>query len=545
MKLSKSLLLIAIFVSSLYSQPFSHQDHLRGAITKERKWWDLQYYHLQVTVNPQQKYISGTNLIRYKVISSHNELQLEMQEPMEILSVYQDDQKLDVRKDGYSHFIQLTKKQVVGAVNEVVVEYAGNPLVSKMPPWQGGITWTKDDNGNFFIASSCQGEGASIWWPNKDHPYDEVDSMRISVTVPEDLTDVSNGRLEKVDHNKQQKTKTFHWYVSNPINSYGVNINIGDYAHFSEKYNGEKGVLDCDYYVLSYNLDKAKKHFAEVPRMLKAFEHWFGPYPFYEDGYKLVEAPYLGMEHQSSVTYGNGYQNGYLGMDLSKSGWGLKFDFIIIHESGHEWFANSITSSDVADLWLHESFTNYSENLFLDYYYGKKASSDYVIGTRINIGNRKPIIGPYNVNKTGEDIYYKGANLLHTIRQLIDDDEKWREILRGLNRKFYHKIVSTQEIESYINENTKVNLRRIFDQYLRSTQIPNLEYYTRQNKLFYRWTNAVDKFDMPVKVSFGTEKQVWLYPSTSWRETRIPKSFKKLRIDRNFYVSTQNLLEEN
>ena len=433
----------------------------------------------------------------------------------------------------------------MGEVNEVVIEYAGHPQVSKMPPWEGGITWGKDLNSRHFIASSCQGEGASLWWPNKDHPYDEVDSFAISVTVPEDLMNISNGRLQKIDHDKQAQTKTFHWVVENPINSYGVNINIGDYVHFHEKYKGEKGELDCDYYVLAYNLEKAKKHFKDVPRMLEAFEHWFGPYPFYEDGYKLVEVPYLGMEHQSSVTYGNGYVNGYRGMDLSGSGWGLKFDFIIIHESGHEWFANSITCRDVADLWIHESFTNYSENLFLDYHYGKEASSDYVIGTRTRIRNKKTVIGPYNVNQSGEDIYYKGANLLHTIRQLIDNDNVWREILRGLNREFYHKTVSTHEIENYINKRTKVDLRYIFDQYLRDTRIPNLEYYIRDGRLFYRWANAITMFDMPIRVSFGVGKSQWLYPITSWQNITLPKSFRQLKTDRNFYIATQNILDEN
>lgn len=537
--------MLFLISASLYSQEFTRQDYLRGTVTAAREWWDVQHYHLQIVVDPEKKHISGSNLVRYKVLSSHNELQIEMQQPLKITRVLQDGEELNMRQDGYSHFIALKKPQVVGEVNEVLIEYSGHPQVSKMPPWEGGITWGKDLNSKHFIASSCQGEGASLWWPNKDHPYDEVDSFAISVTVPEDLMNISNGRLQKVDHDKEARSKTFHWVVENPINSYGVNINIGDYVHFHEKYRGEKGELDCDYYVLAYNLEKAKKHFKDVPRMLEAFEHWFGPYPFYEDGYKLVEVPYLGMEHQSSVTYGNGYQNGYRGMDLSGSGWGLKFDFIIIHESGHEWFANSITCQDVADLWIHESFTNYSENLFLDYHYGKKASSDYVIGTRTRIRNKKTVIGPYNVNKSGEDIYYKGANLLHTIRQLIDDDKIWREILRGLNREFYHKTVTTHEIENYINKRTKVDLRYIFDQYLRDTRIPNLQYYIRDGKLFYRWANAITMFDMPVRISFGVGKSQWLYPITAWQNITLPKSFRELKIDRNFYVSTQNILDEN
>src|SRR5690606_16664671 len=324
-------------------------------------------------------------------------------------------------------------------------------------PWDGGISWEKDNNGNHFIANSNQGLGASIWWPCKDHMYDEVDSMLISVNVPKGLMDVSNGRLRSTE--TFENTKTYNWFVNNPINNYGVNINIGDYVHFSEVYNGEKGPLDMDYYVLRDNLEKAKVHFKDAPKMMKAFEHWFGPYPFYEDGFKLVEAPYLGMEHQSSITYGNKYRKGYLGMDRSNSGWGLFFDYIIIHECGHEWFANNITAKDVADLWIQESFTCYSESLFLDYYYGKQAASEYVIGLRNGIKNNAPLIGVYNVNKEGSsDMYDKGANLLHTLRQLIADDEKWRQILRGLNETFYHQTVTTQQIEDYISAQSGIDL---------------------------------------------------------------------------------------
>jgi aminopeptidase N len=534
------LLIITVF---LFSQDHNRQDYLRGSITKERAWWDLTYYHLKMTVDPENEYLSGTNLIRYKVLKPHDELQIEMQRPMQISAVYQDGAKLEIRKDGYSHFVKLKKKQNIGDVNEVLVEYSGKPVVSVRPPWSGGITWDKDKNGNHFIASSCQGEGASLWWPNKDHSYDEVDSMLMSITVPENLTDVSNGRLRGVDHDKSKKMKTFHWFVSNPINNYGVNINIGDYVSFSEKYDGEKGQLDCDYYVLSYNLDKAKKQFKDVKRMLKAFEHWFGPYPFYEDSYKLVEAPYLGMEHQSSVTYGNGYENGYRGRDLSQSGWGLKFDFIIIHESGHEWFANNITNIDVADMWLHESFTAYSENLFLDYHYGKEASSDYVVGTRINIANDRPIIGPYNVNKNGSDIYYKGANLLHNIRQIINDDKKWRNVLRGLNKTFYHQTVTTKQVEDFINEHSEHDLRYVFDQYLRDQRVPILEYYIKDSKLFYKWTNAITMFDMPIRVKV-INKELTLKPISRWRSVDIDKKAKNIVVDKNYYVSSFNILGE-
>jgi aminopeptidase N len=361
--------------------------------------------------------------------------------------------------------------------------------------------------------------------------------MLMSFTVPNHLTAVGNGRLRKVEKNRKNKTKTFHWFVSNPISNYVVNLNVADYIHFSEVYNGEKGPLDCDYFVLSYNKDKAKEHFKQVPMMLEAFEYWFGPYPFYEDSYKLVEVPYPGMEHQSSVTYGNGYENGFIGRgDISHSGWGEKFDFIIIHESGHEWFANSITYKDMADMWIHESFTAYSENLFVDFHYGKKASSEYVLGTRLNIKNDKPIIGLYDVNYSGSgDMYPKGANMLHTIRQIISNDEKWRSILRGLNKEFYHQTVTTKQIENYINEKVAVDLKPLFDQYLRDIRIPVFEYAILDSHLKFRWANVINGFNMPLHIYLNGSKQI-IYPTTQWSSLETGDEGSKIEIEKNFYV---------
>ncbi|MGC1633362.1 MAG: M1 family metallopeptidase, partial [Gelidibacter sp.] len=379
---------------------------------------------------------------------------------------------------------------------------------------------------------------ASVWWPNKDHMYDEVDSMLISVTVPKALMEVSNGQLRSVQEHKNG-TKTYNWFVNNPINNYGVNVNIGDYVHYSEEYKGEKGLLKMDYYVLKDNLEKAKTHFKDAPRMMEAFEHWFGPYPFYEDGYKLVEVPYLGMEHQSSVTYGNQYKNGYLGRDVSDSGWGLKFDFIIIHESAHEWFANNITYKDIADMWVHESFTSYAESLFVEYFYGKKASEEYVIGIRKNIQNDKPIIGLYDVNQSGSvDMYYKGANMLHTLRQWINDDGKWRDILRGLNETFYHQTVTTKQIEDFISKTSGLDLRAFFNQYLRYSNIPILEYSIKDKQLKYRWIDTVPDFEMPVQVYFDG-KEHWLQPKASWSTAKIIDD--NLQVDVDFYVKTKKL----
>ncbi|ELR72111.1 Peptidase M1 family protein [Fulvivirga imtechensis AK7] len=536
------LLILSATIVTAQTPEFTRQDTLRGSITPERAWWDLTYYHLDVAVDPEKKTVEGKNTIQYKVLTSHDVMQIDLQEPMKIKKVTYKGKELEFQREGNVYWIKFNEKQEKGASNAIIVHFGGQPQVAKNPPWDGGFTWQKDEKGNHFIANANQGAGASIWWPCKDHMYDETDSMTISVTVPEHLMDVSNGRLIKTERNKKAKTKTYHWFVSNPINNYGVNVNIGDYVHFGETYDGEKGKLDCDYYVLRHNLEKAKIQFKDAKRTLEALEHWFGPYPFYEDSYKLVEAPYLGMEHQSSVTYGNNYQNGYKGKDLSGSGWGLTFDFIIIHESGHEWFANNITNRDNADMWIHESFTAYSENLFLDYHNGKDASSAYVLGTRSAIQNDRPIIGFYDVNHRGSsDMYYKGANVLHTLRQIVNDDEKWRGILRGLNKEFYHQTVTTTQIENYLGEKTGRDLSAFFDQYLRDTRIPTLEYRVREGILFYRWANTVSGFTMPVKV-FINDTEHRLEATNHWNMLENIPENPVVEVDANFYVGQLDLM---
>ena len=539
-KITTIMLLLFIGLAS-YSQQrhFTEQDSLRGSITPERSWWDLNFYNLNVEVKPGEKFISGSNIIRYTVLEERQLLQVDLQPPLVIEKVIQDGETLQWKSKGNAHFVTLKKPQLKGDVNEIEVYYSGHPKEAANAPWDGGFSWKKDNNGKHFVATSCQGLGASVWWPNKDHMYDEVDSMSISITTPKDLMDVSNGRLLKVEENKD--SKTYHWYVANPINNYGVNINLGDYVHFGETYNGEKGKLTMDYYVLRDNEEKARDQFKQAPMMMEAFEHWFGPYPFYKDGYKLVEVPYLGMEHQSSVTYGNQFGNGYLGKDLSKTGWGLKFDFILIHESGHEWFANNITYRDIADMWIHESFTAYSENLYLDYHFGKKAASDYVIGTRNNIQNDRPIIGTYGVNQKGSgDMYYKGANMLHTLRQLVEDDGKWRAILRGLNKEFYHQTVTTKQIEDFIGSASGIDLAQFFDQYLRTVKIPILEYEVNDKQLRYRYTNIVDGFDMPLKINVNGTVD-WFYPNANWKSKSFKKKILSVTVDKNFYVEQKKI----
>ncbi len=524
------------------AQQFSRADTLRGTITPQRAWWDVTNYDLHVQVNPDDSTFSGFNTITYKVLKPDSVMQIDLQAPMVIDSVVQDKKSLPVTRDGNAWFIRMAALQAKDKSKKITVFYSGKPRKAAKAPWDGGVVWAKDEKGRPWIATACQGLGASIWWPNKDTQSDEPEDMTISVTVPSDLTDVSNGRLKKTIDNPDG-TKTFVWYVSNPINNYDVAVNIGNYIEMKDTYSGEGGKLDLGFWVLDYNEDKAREHFKVVKPMLKCFEYWFGKYPFYKDSYKLIEAPFLGMEHQSGVAYGNKYQMGYSGRDLSGTGWGLKWDFLIIHESGHEWFGNSITSKDLADMWIHESFTNYSETLYTECQYGRKAADEYVQGIRKNILNDKPIIAPYGVNAEGSgDMYYKGANMLHNIRQIMENDEAFRQLLRGLNKTFYHQTVTTRDIEDYMSQVVGMNLDRVFDQYLRHTTIPTLEYRFNGQQLQYRWVSDVKDFNMPVKVKLSDNGYKLIYPGTLWRSSNITLTdLKNFEVDKNFYVNSKQV----
>jgi aminopeptidase N len=532
-------------------QKFTHADTLRGTYGSSRDWWDVQRYDLNVKFNIVDSTISGYNRISFKVLKKGNSLQIDLQEPMIVDSfkmhipnckITDGAYLVDYVKDGDAYFLKLDETVKDEPYSILTVYFHGKPRIAKRPPWDGGLIWKRSADGSPFVSVACQGLGASVWYPCKDHQIDEPNNgASITFTYPDTLVGVANGKLSK--ETKANGYKTTKWLVGSPINSYNIVPYIGKYVNFSEVYKGEKGNLKMDYWVLEENVEKAKKQFADAPRMMKAFEHWFGPYPFYEDGYKLVESPHLGMEHQSAIAYGNKYQNGYLGRDLSgsKNKWGLKFDFIIIHESGHEWFANNITSKDIADMWIHEGFTNYSETLFLDYWLGKAAGNEYCIGTRKGIQNDIPIIGPYNVNQEGSgDMYPKAGNMLHTIRQVINDDEKFRQILRGLNAAFGLQTVTTQQVEKYINKKSKINFDKVFDQYLRTTQIPVLEYKLNGYNLEYRYTNCVQGFNLPLKIYFKGER--WIKPTEKWQSLNMyPEGDNNFSIDENFYIKTKKV----
>ena len=539
------LLLLFISLNASAQHPitkqFSKSDTLRGAQNPERTVYDITYYHLDIKVNPTSGFVSGKNLFKFTATRNFNKLQFDLFDNMEIKNIWYKNQSIPYEREYNAVFITFPKTILAGSIEEFTVEYYGNPIVAKNAPWDGGLVFDKDEAGNPWMGVAVQGIGASTWWPSKDQQADQVDSMKISITVPDSLMNISNGQFlgkEPVENGYMR----YNWFVSYPINHYNVTMNIGKYAHVSDEYNGENGKLAIDYYVLPENLEKAKKQFANnVPAMLSCFEHWFGPYPFYRDGYKLIESSYLGMEHQSAVAYGNQYENGYLKRDISGSGFGLDWDFIIIHESGHEWFGNNITAKDIADAWIHEGFTTYAEAIFVECKHGKKAAEAYVKGLRRGIQNREPIVGKRGVDHSGgRDIYNKGANILQTIRTVINNDDTWRAILRGLNSEFHLKTVDSDDVIKYISKKSGRDFSAIFDGYLNYAAIPVLETRKIKDGIEYRWNSPVKGFNLPIRIKTTKEKDWKLHEACSnWRKI---KSKDTLLIDTDaMYFTIKNL----
>jgi aminopeptidase N len=519
---------------------FTRADTLRGSFTTPgRAWWDVAFYDLHAAIHPADSSITGYNAITYRVLTPAREMQIDLMEPLEVDSMIQDGRALRFRRDGNAFFATLRARQRAGDSKTITVYYHGKPQPAKRPPWQGGVTWAEDSLGRAWIVTTDQGMGASVWWPNKDTQADEPDSQRVALTVPDPMIDVSNGRLRTTTHHADGTT-TYEWFVRSPINNYAIAVGAGSYEHYSDVFEGERGPLTLDFWPLTYHLEAARQQFIQAKSMLQCFEHWFGPYPWYTDGYKLVEVPNSGMEHQSAIAYGNGYANGYRGRDASGTGLGMKWDFIIVHESAHEWFGNNITTKDLADMWVHESFANYSEGLYTECLFGKEAGASYTIGTRRGIRNDRPIVAAYGVNEQGSgDMYPKGGNMLHTIRQIVGDDERWRGILRGLNETFWHQTVMGKQVEDYISAHSGGggDLTRVFDQYLRTTQVPIFEYTIAGTTLSYRWTDVVRGFDMPLEVTLAPDTFSVIHPLETWQTVPLhlesPADFK---VDSNYYV---------
>lgn len=524
------------------SSDFTRADSLRGTLNENRLAYQIKTYHLDVEVMPEEKAIKGSN--RFHIVAEHDfeKIQIDLFENLHIDSVVYENANLSYEREFNSvliHFPEVIKKDTN---TFFTVYYSGKPQEAKQAPWDGGVVWQKDSQGKDWIATACQGLGASVWWPTKDHQSAKAEEVTLTVTTPDGVENISNGRLVKKEKLAKGKQKTT-WKVSYPINNYNVALNIGDYIHRHSVYEGEGGELNLDYFVLRENEDKIDYLDKEARRTLEAFEYWFGPYPFYQDGYKLVETPYLGMEHQSAVAYGNKFAHGYLGGDRSGTGWGLKWDFIIVHESGHEWFGNNITSKDIADMWIHEAFTSYAEALFVEYFYGKKAGQEYMYGTKKNILNDQPIQGPYGVNTEGSgDMYIKGAVVLNQLRTLLEDDEKWRELLRSLNREFRYSTTDYEEVVRYISTFTGLELEGFFTQYIKTKEIPVLEIRENQGVLEARWKSSVPDLKMPIHLGpKGEPSLIWL--DTEFKDIQLTAvDLGNLQIDdKNYYIQKQVL----
>ena len=514
---------------------YTRKDSLRGSLRPERTDYDVKKYDLFVKVDPEKKYISGVNKISFKTSAKLPKLQIDLFENMKIDSILFRGKKLKFNREFNAVFVEFEKAIKKNKKRTIEVYYYGNPIIAKTPPWDGGFIFTKDQNGKDWVSVAVQGTGASLWYPNKDHLSDEPKEVEIHIAAPKDLVAVSNGRLmgkEELDKNFTQ----WNWKVVNPINNYNIILNIGDYVNFSDQFQD----LDLEYYVLSYNLEKAKKSFQEVQPMMDCFYEKIGPYPFPEDSYKLVETPFLGMEHQSAVAYGNGFGFGYRGSDLSATGVGLNWDYIIIHESGHEWFGNSITAKDIADMWIHESFTSYTEAIYIECRWGLEKALTYLNGVkRTMVRNNKPIIGDYGVNAEGSgDMYFKGANMINTLRFVINDDEKWWNILNNFTSEFKHNTTDTESVVAFFEAETGLELTPFFDQYLRYTKLPQLQFKKEKNVISYRWKTDVENFEIPVELSNDAE-EIRIYPTNKWQELDQEISTKHLKVNlKKFYITT-------
>lgn len=547
-----SLLLTTVLLSILSVSAQDHQftkgDTLRGMLTPLRTCFDVTYYDLDVKVNPMDSTIGGSNTIVFKAVSDLDKLQIDLFENLEITAITHKGDSLIYTREYNAVFVNFDSTIAKGTMDTIKVYYNGRPTIAAHAPWDGGFVWTKDKNNFPWIGVACEGLGASVWWPNKDHLSDEPDSMMIRVTFPKGLLNVSNGRLRDVVKVDDEWTRT-DWFVASPINNYNVTVNIGRYEHFGEIYTDNDGKeLTLDYYVLNYNLDKAKEQFKQVKPMMACFEKFMGPYPFYKDGYKLVETPYLGMEHQSAIAYGNKYLTGYAGMDYSRIG--LDFDYIIIHETGHEWWGNNVSMKDLADMWIHEGFCTYSEAIYVECMFGYDTAQLYVNAKKAMVSNDEAIIGVYDVNNEGSgDMYNKGMLMLNTIRHIADNDDKWWLTIKGLQTTFGKKTTTTEEVVNYMSEQLGRDLTPIFDQYLRYPNIPVYQYSLRKEKrkwvLRHRWVADVEGFNMPIKVVTSKDGSMsFVQPTTEWSEVPLV-SLKKSQLfkvdEEHFYIEVESV----
>lgn len=522
----------------------SRADSLRGSSRIERSCYDVLTYDLYVHIDTSNQVITGNNRIGFQAMADFQSMQIDLFSNMNISKITMDGIELKYRREFNAIFIDTGVKIKQGENKAVIVHYSGKPLIAKNAPWDGGFTWARDKNGKMWIAVSCQGIGASLWWPCKDDLSDKPESMNIHCNVPNGLRCVANGIEEPVQTNNDG-THTYNWHVSYPINNYNVSINIGDYVQWHDVYTAEDGdTLSLDYYVLRDNEEKARIQFTQVKPMLSCYEKYLGKYPFWKDGYALVETPYLGMEHQGAIAYGNKYKQGYAGMD--RSGQHLPFDYIIIHESGHEWWGNSVSCRDLADMWIHESFCTYSEAIYVECIYGYETAMKYVNALRSTVVNEQPIIGTYGINREGHsDMYVKGMLFLNTLRHVVNDDKLWWSAIKNMSdTTFRQSAVEYREVVQFFSKKTGSDLSPIFDQYVKHASIPRLDYKLKRKKnriqIKYKWTSEVKGFNMPVDV-FCDQKKMRIFPSAKWKKTILDiPTFDLFSIDHDeFYIRSK------
>jgi len=504
----------------------THADILRGEYGPYRANNHLLSYHLDLRVDPEKKFISGKNTIRFRMLADGTRIQLDLTDTLavdRILFVAGARKKgaaLKYERDSGAVFVDFPETLRAGRVYAIDFYYSGNPVETGR---FGCFGFGKDAAGRDWITTACEDEGASLWWPNKDQWRDRVESMEISVAAPNGLTDVSNGRLVGKKDLGDGYTR-WDWRVHYPIDNYDVALNIGDYAHFGEKLGG----LTLDYYVLPEDLDKAKAQFAQTPEMMRIFQRDFGEYPFKKDGYKLIEAPYLGMEHQSAVAYGNGFTNGYMGRDWTGVGISPRFDFIIVHESAHEWFGNSVTAADKSDMWIHEGWSTYMEGLYVEARWGKADALLYLNGLKAKVKNVQPIVMERGVNREpDEDQYFKAALMLNTLRSVVNDDRKWFALIRGFYQEFKYKTIMTEDVERYFEQRLGVEVGPVFEEYLRHAAVPVLElrfHDAASGLVDYRWKAEAVGFAMPVRVG-AAEHWEMVRPTAEWQtmKTQVGK----------------------
>jgi len=542
-------LLICTFFSCQENRPHGSQyqlpeltpnNLLMGYLNENRSSYRVSFYDINIDFNLEKKSINGFVTIKAESLNDLRKLQIDLAKNLKISRISYKDVDLNFSREYDAVLIDFPDYIKKGDIFEFTVFYNGIPQGADNPPWAGGFTWSKDKEERDWIAVSCEGEGARIWWPNKDHITAEGDSVRMAYTVPSNVVAVGNGKLRSVK-SKNNKS-TYEWFVNNPINNYNISVQIGNYVAVQDTLIKENEVHYINHYVLDYNEELAANYFIQSKEVIRFYEKYFGDYQWYEDGYKLIEVPYLGMEHQSAVTYGNGFSL-YNGV-RSKS-WPMYgvIDPLIIHETGHEWFGNSVTASDPTHIWIHEGMQVYSESLYFeDKFDSYDVGVHYLNSIKNRIVNEIPIVGNENENHwaLNGDTYMKGAWIMHTLRSVINDDAVWFEILKEFMIENAKGFANTKDFFDKVYEKTSLDLWYFAEQYFYTPNQPQLEYYQTNSEFFYRWSNVNDNFIMPIDLLVNG-KTIRALPSQEFQSIKITKHSQVEVMDWKFYVEPKKI----